>query len=157
MEKVEQPILVKEDIENLIEKAKSRKEGSDEHSIVYSDLIGKGVLPPLELLDVEIPGIKSSYDFTEYTSNCAKMHQPDFGRIVVTIVPNESTIEMRSLRNYFIGYRNVDIFQEEVCANALIDIVRACNPKFCQVRGIFTPRGAMVTDAVVSYYEKRPE
>lgn len=154
MEKVE-AILTMEDIEVLIEKAKNRKEGSDEHSIVYSDFIGKGIIPPLELLHTEIPGIKSTYDFSEYTSNCAKMHQPDFGRILVTIIPNDSTIEMRSLRNYFIGYRNIDIFQEEVCANTLIDVVRACKPKFCQVRGIFTPRGAMVTDAVVTYYEKK--
>ena len=156
MEKVES-IITMEDIEVLVEKAKNREEGSDEQSIVYSDFIGKGVLPALELLRVEVPGIKSTYDFSEYTSNCAKMHQPDFGRILVTVIPNESTIEMRSLRNYFIGYRDVDIFQEEVCVNALIDVVRACKPRFCQVRGIFTPRGAMVTDAVVTYYEKNPE
>lgn len=153
MEKVEAVITMK-DIENLIEKTNNGEVSSEEQSIVYSNFIDKGVLPALELLPVKVPGIKSTYDFSEYTSNCAKMKQPDFGRIIVTIIPNENTIEMRSLRNYFIGYRDIDIFQEEACANTLIDIVRACKPKFCQVRGIFTPRGAMTTDAVVTYYEE---
>lgn len=156
MEKLE-AVITMQDIERLVEKAKSGKVNPEEQSIVYSDFIGKNILPELELLPVKVPGIKTSYDFSEYTSNCAKMKQPDFGRIIVTIIPNENTIEMRSLRNYFIGYRDIDIFQEEACANTLIDVVRACRPKFCQVRGIFTPRGAMTTEAVVTYYEDKKD
>lgn len=154
MEKVESVITLS-DIKELIEKVKNGEVTPEEQSIVYSDFISKGKLPALELLPVKIPGLKSTYDFSEYTSNCAKMKQPDFGRIMVTIIPNEATIEMRSLRNYFIGYREIDIFQEEACANTLIDVVRACKPKFCQVRGIFTPRGAMTTEAVITYYEDK--
>lgn len=153
MEKIE-AVITMEDINSLVKKVENQEVNPEEQSIVYSDFIGLGVLPKLELLPVKVPGIKATYDFSEYTSNCAKMKQPDFGRIIVTLIPNENTIEMRSLRNYFIGYRDIDIFQEEACANTLIDIVRACKPAFCQVKGIFTPRGAMTTEAVVTYYEE---
>lgn len=146
-------LITKEDILRLSEEAKNGKVNPEEMSIVYSDFIGRGDVPALELLPVKVPGMKATYEFTEYTSMCAKMKQPDFGSIAVTIIPNDSTIEMRSLRNYFIAFREIDIFQEELCANALIDIVKACSPRFCQVRGFFTPRGAMTTEAVFTYHE----
>lgn len=152
MEKLVEAVITKEQIDSLLVKLEKGEVTVGEQSIMYSDYISKGVLPPLELLPVKVPGIKSTYRFSEYTSYCAKIAQPDFGTIEVTIIPKDNTIEMRSLRNYFIGYRNVDIFQEEACANTLIDIVRACDPQFCQVKGYFTPRGAMVTEATVTYH-----
>lgn len=151
MEKLEAAIT-KQEISLLVDMVRKNEVSPEEQSIVYSDFIARGILPKLELLPVKVPGIESTYDFSEYTSYCAKMKQPDFGRIKVTIIPDGFTVEMRSLRNYLIGYRNIDIFQEEACANILIDVVRACDPQYCRVTGIFTPRGAMTTVAVITYY-----
>ena len=48
----------------------------------------------------------------EFTSVCPKTGQPDFGEIMIEYCPDESCLELRSLKFYLQSYRNQGIFYE---------------------------------------------
>src|SRR5579884_3012310 len=75
----------------------------------------------------------------EFTSLCPKTGQPDFGTITFRYTPAASCVELKSLKLYLQGYRNVGVFYEDVVNRLLDDFVSACQPVRCQVIGAFTP------------------
>jgi len=52
---------------------------------------------------------------------------------------------LKSLKLYLLAYRNLGIFYENAVNRILRDIVKAARPKWCIVRGEFTPRGGITT------------
>ncbi|MCS6975835.1 MAG: preQ(1) synthase [Gemmatales bacterium] len=88
----------------------------------------------------------------EFTSVCPRTGQPDFGTIIITYVPREKCVELKSLKLYLQRYRNQGIFYETVVNRILDDFVQACQPALCEVVGEFNPRGG-ITTTVTSTYE----
>lgn len=89
--------------------------------------------------------------FPEFTSVCPKTGLPDFGEIIVTYVPNDSCIELKSLKYYFVAFRNQGIFFEAVTNRILDDLVAACRPKRMRVVGDFSVRGGLKTVVTAEY------
>lgn len=81
----------------------------------------------------------------EFTSVCPKTGLPDFGEIVINYCPEKLCIELKSLKYYLLNYRNAGVFYEHLTNSILDDIVAACNPRWCEVKGVFTPRGGIQT------------
>ena len=100
-------------------------------------------LPKIEC----IPNTHKDYEITisipEYTSVCPKTGLPDFGTITVKYVPDKYCIELKSLKYYIIGYRNLGIFYENIVNRILGDVVSACKPKQAVITGQFNARGGM--------------
>src|SRR5438094_4634085 len=76
----------------------------------------------LETFDNPRPGrdYEVKFVFPEFTSMCPVTGQPDFATIAVTYVPDKRCVEMKSLKLYFLAYRNKGIFYESV-VNAILD------------------------------------
>ena len=87
----------------------------------------------------------------EFTSVCPKTGLPDFGEIRITYVPAQQCIELKSLKYYFIDYRNRGIFFEAVTNLILDDLVNACQPRRMTVVGDFTVRGGIKTVVTASH------
>lgn len=87
----------------------------------------------------------------EFTSVCPKTGLPDFGEIRITYVPGERCIELKSLKYYFIEFRNRGIFYEAVTNEILDDLVAACAPRRMTVVGDFSVRGGIKTIVSASY------
>ncbi len=79
----------------------------------------------------------------EFTSVCPKTGLPDFGTITIDYVPGKLCLELKSLKYYFLQYRNCGIFMENIANRVLDDVVKAIKPKSCTVTGDFTPRGGL--------------
>lgn len=79
----------------------------------------------------------------EFTSVCPKTGLPDFGTITIEYVPGKLCVELKSLKYYFLQYRNCGIFMENIANRVLDDVVKAIKPKSCTVTGDFTPRGGL--------------
>lgn len=79
--------------------------------------------------------------FPEFTSVCPVTGQPDFATITITYVPSRSCVEMKSLKLYFLAYRNKGIFYEGVVNTILDDLVAVLKPKMMRVVGQFAVRG----------------
>jgi 7-cyano-7-deazaguanine reductase len=87
----------------------------------------------------------------EFTSVCPKTGLPDFGEIRITYTPDQSCVELKSLKYYLLGYRNQGIFYEAATNKILDDLVRLCQPRRMRVVGAFSARGGITTDVVCTY------
>lgn len=85
----------------------------------------------------------------EFTSVCPKTGQPDFGTIELEYVPDETCIELKSLKLYYFGFREQGIFYEAVVNRILDDLAGACEPKWMRVTGHFNVRGG-ISSTIVS-------
>jgi 7-cyano-7-deazaguanine reductase len=90
----------------------------------------------------------------EFTSVCPKTGLPDFGTITVEYVPGKLCLELKSLKYYFLQYRNCGIFMENIANRVLDDVVKAIKPKSCTVTGDFTPRGGL-SSVITAQYKAR--
>ena len=91
----------------------------------------------------------------EFTSVCPKTGQPDFGTIEIQYVADKLCIELKSLKLYLQGFRNVGVFYEDVINRILDDLVSALSPRRMTVTGKFTPRGGMHS-TITAQYTKDP-
>jgi 7-cyano-7-deazaguanine reductase len=87
----------------------------------------------------------------EFTSLCPKTGQPDFGTITYDYTPDQTCVELKSLKLYLQRFRNEGIFYESVVNRLLDDFVTACRPRRCRVIGSFTPRGGISTRVTCTY------
>lgn len=79
----------------------------------------------------------------EFTSLCPITGQPDFAEIRISYIPSRRMVESKSLKLYLFSFRNHGDFHED-CVNIIMkDLVRLMDPKYLEVRGIFTPRGGI--------------
>jgi 7-cyano-7-deazaguanine reductase len=79
--------------------------------------------------------------FPEFTSMCPVTGQPDFATITVTYVPDQLCVEMKSLKLYYLAYRNKGIFYEAAVNAILDDLVAVLKPRRMTVVGDFAVRG----------------
>ena len=81
----------------------------------------------LEIFPNQYPGREYEVNITcpEFTAVCPRTGQPDFATIRITYVPDESIIELKSLKLYMFSYRDKGIFHEHVTNQILDDIVEA--------------------------------
>ncbi|MGB7297544.1 MAG: preQ(1) synthase [Candidatus Aminicenantales bacterium] len=103
----------------------------------------KARLPRLETFPNQFADYEIVIEIPEFTSLCPKTGLPDFGVIIVRYIPGDSCLELKSLKEYIVAYRNLGIFYENAVNRILEDIVRACRPVSAVVRGEFNPRGGI--------------
>lgn len=87
----------------------------------------------------------------EFTSVCPKTGLPDFGEIRITYVPDETCVELKSLKYYFLEFRNRGIFYEAATNQILDDLVALLAPRRMTVVGDFSVRGGIKTVVTASY------
>ena len=83
------------------------------------------------------------FDCPEFTSLCPVTGQPDFGHIRVRYVADRRCIESKALKLYLFSFRNFNTFHEAAVNRILTDLVKACAPRWMEVRGDFMPRGGI--------------
>ncbi len=104
-----------------------------------------------------------TFNCPEFTSLCPITGQPDFAKILINYIPNEKMVESKSLKLYLFSFRNRGDFHED-CVNIIMkDLKNLMDPKYIEVKGIFTPRGGIAIYPFAAYgmpgtkYEKMAE
>jgi len=107
----------------------------------------------LEVFDNTYPGRDYTIQIVnpEFTSVCPKTGLPDFGTITITYVPDKTCIELKSLKYYFLEFRNAGIFYENITNRILDDLVSACMPKSMTVKTDWNARGGITETVTVTY------
>jgi 7-cyano-7-deazaguanine reductase len=122
--------------------------------------VGKMINPKSEIRNPKIDVINNHYpdkdyvvniEFPEFTCVCPKTGLPDFATIRIEYIPDKSIVELKSLKMYFISYRNVGIFHESVVNKVLEDFVSACKPRSAKIIGEFNVRGGIKTTVSAGY------
>ncbi|MCE3233841.1 MAG: queF [Vampirovibrio sp.] len=109
--------------------------------------------PALEVFNNPNPSrnYTNSIEVAEFTSVCPKTGLPDFGTINIDYVADQTCLELKSLKYYFLSFRNRGIFYEAVVNEILDDLVAACEPRFMEITGEFTARGGLSSTITATY------
>ncbi len=87
----------------------------------------------------------------EFTSVCPITGLPDFATITVYYIPDKLCIELKSLKYYYLEFRNKGIFFESSINEILDDLVGVCSPRYMKVTGKFNTRGGIYSVIEVEY------
>jgi 7-cyano-7-deazaguanine reductase len=84
-------------------------------------------------------------EIPEFTCLCPRSGFPDFATIIIDYVPDQSVVELKSLKLYINTYRNRQI-SHEAATNAILDeLVALLSPRWMRVVADFTVRGNIKT------------
>jgi 7-cyano-7-deazaguanine reductase len=97
------------------------------------------------LVRIEIP---------EFTCLCPITGQPDFARMVLEFIPDRRNVELKSLKLYVFGFRNMGAFHEAVTNRVLDDLVKAIAPRFLRLTARWNVRGGIYTSVVVEHRKR---
>ncbi len=120
---------------------------------VYSDKYSPEVL---ETFQNKHPDNDYTVSFIcpEFTSLCPITGQPDFAKIIINYIPDIRMVESKSLKLYLFSFRNHGDFHED-CVNIIMkDLISLMDPKYIEVKGIFTPRGGIAIHPFANYGRK---
>ena len=77
--------------------------------------------------------------------------QPDFATVTITYVPDQSIVELKSLKQYLWSWRQEGAFHEDVTNRILNDLVGAIAPRRLTVGTDWLVRGGIHTTVEVSH------
>jgi len=124
---------------------------TDEHAQAGID----APLPEIETWPNQFPGYEIEVVAPEFTSVCPKTGLPDFGTLTLRYTPDKLCLELKSLKEYLLAYRNLGIFYENVVNRFLRDVIQAAKPVSVTVIGEFTPRGGLHSKVSATWSKKR--
>lgn len=110
-------------------------------------------LPGIETFPNQFPDYEIKVEIPEFTSVCPVTGLPDFGIITIRYVPQRRCLELKSLKEYILAYRNLGIFYENAVNRILEDLVKACRPVRASVVGEFNPRGG-IKSVIEAHYPR---
>jgi 7-cyano-7-deazaguanine reductase len=90
-------------------------------------------------------------EMPEFTCLCPRSGFPDFATIVLDYVPDQSVVELKSLKLYINTYRNRQISHEAATNVILDDLVALLAPRWMRVVADFTVRGNIKTIIFAEY------
>ena len=93
--------------------------------------------------------------FPELTALCPVTKLPDFYTIRLSYEPESRIVELRSLKLYFVEYRNVEILHEEIANRVLDDFIRAVQPRCVRIEVRVNVRGGIDTTIVRRWSKER--
>ncbi len=110
-------------------------------------------MPEIESWAFQYPGTDTSIEVSipEFTCICPKTGLPDFATLQITYTPEKLCLELKSLKEYIMRFRDLGIFHEHVVNRVLGDCVKACAPKRMEIKGVFNARGGIQTTAVARF------
>ncbi len=125
------------------------------YKILSRDVIKSDPLEAIEYTYRLTRSIEIVIQHPEFTSVCPMTGLPDFGCIIIEYWPNQTIIELKSLKYYLLQYRNVGIFYEHLVNHILDDLVLVLSPEKMKVTGQFSSRGGLKSTVSACYEEEK--
>lgn len=111
--------------------------------------------PSKELIAVANPHLGRDYEVLcetpELTCLCPMTGQPDFATVRITYVPDQSLVELKSLKLYLWSFRDEGAFHEDITNRILDDLLAAIAPRRATVQTIWNVRGGIDTTVTASH------
>ena len=118
-------------------------------------LPGMSTQPSKNLVAVDNPRPGRDYEVrcetSDFTCLCPMTGQPDFATVTITYVPDQSIVELKSLKLYLWSFRDEGAFHEDVTNQILDDLVAAVAPRTMTVHTNWNVRGGIVTQVTASH------
>lgn len=127
--------------------------GFEDESSIRSDY--------LESIDYSGNPQKIRYETEEFSAVCPFSGLPDLATVDIEYIPGKKIVELKSLKYYFMSYRNVGIYQEAATDRIYRDIFSLLSPVYLSVKTVYNVRGGinatcvMDSDTVDRYRDKK--
>ena len=107
----------------------------------------------LEVFPYEYAGRDALVEIStdEFSAVCPFSGLPDFGTLIVSYLPSETCIELKSLKYYLTSFRNVGIYQEHAANRIVNDLVACCDSPWMKVVLDYRLRGGIHTVVTVEH------
>ena len=103
----------------------------------------------LETFDFDSPNQFITTETNEFSTVCPFSGLPDLAYVKIEYYPDGGKcVELKSLKYYFISFRNVGIYQEAVTKRIYIDLKIALNTNRLRITTIYNTRGGFDTNCV---------
>jgi 7-cyano-7-deazaguanine reductase len=89
------------------------------------------------------------YTTREFSAVCPFSGLPDIATVKIEYVPEKKCLELKSLKYYFVSYRNVGIYQEAATDKIFSDIYKILKPKYLKITTIYNTRGGIEATCVM--------
>lgn len=103
----------------------------------------------LESIDYSGNPQKIKYETDEFSAVCPFSGLPDIAKVEIDYIPDKKIVELKSLKYYFMSYRNVGIYQEAATDRIYRDIYRILSPKYLSVKTVYNVRGGILATCVM--------
>ena len=103
----------------------------------------------LETIEYDGNPQEITYETDEFSAVCPFSGLPDIGKVAVHYVPGRKLVELKSLKYYFVSFRNVGIYQEAATNRIYNDLYRCLEPKYLMVRTEYKVRGGILSTCVM--------
>ncbi len=97
----------------------------------------------LESFPYEGPKQNIVYETEEFSAVCPFSGLPDIAYVRVEYTPAKKIVELKSLKYYFVSFRNVGIYQEHATARIFEDLKKALAPAALSVSMTYNTRGGI--------------
>lgn len=89
------------------------------------------------------------YKTKEFSAVCPFSGLPDIAEITIKYIPANKIIELKSLKYYFVSFRNVGIYQEKATDRIFKDLKKILKPAYLYVETIYNTRGGIDAKCVM--------
>ncbi len=103
----------------------------------------------LEAIDYEGRPQLIRYTTDEFSAVCPYSGLPDIARIEIVYIPDEKLVELKSLKYYFMSFRNVGIYQEDATSLIFEHLAGLLAPHFLRVYTRYNVRGGIDAECVI--------
>ena len=95
------------------------------------------------------------YQMNEFAAVCPFSGLPDTGIVWVDYIPQNKLVELKSLKYYFISFRNVGIYQEDVTSRIFNDLNPLLEPEELLIKTRYSTRGGIDTTYTINSNEQK--
>ena len=114
-------------------------------------------LPEISVVQNEYPDREyvAKIEYPEFSTICPKTGLPDYAKIEIVYNPNEFLAELKSLKVYFVAFRNIGFFHEHFTNRIFDDFIEAVKPNWAKIEVQVNPRGGITTTVKRKYKTKK--
>ena len=109
----------------------------------------------IQTMDYSGPWQRISYQMNEFAAVCPFSGLPDTGIIWFDYIPQNKMVELKSLKYYFISFRNVGIYQEDVTSRIFNDLIPLLEPEELLIKTPYNTRGRIDTTYTINSNEQK--
>ena len=109
----------------------------------------------LEAFPYEGPRQRIVCTTNEFSAVCPYSGLPDIATIVLEYIPRAKCIELKSLKYYYLSYRNVGIYQEPATSRIYADLFKALEPDYLKLTVTYQTRGGIDTTTSIASDEQK--
>lgn len=95
-----------------------------------------------------------TYRTEEFSAVCPFSGLPDIATVILEYIPDQLCLELKSLKYYYVSFRNVGIYQEAVTNRLFADIFAVLNPRYMKLTTVYNTRGGIDSTCFIEKGER---